>query len=466
MDLVGRYLVVFILICLSAFFSASETAFSTVNLIRLKNAKEEGRKGAKTALYLATHYENTLSTILIGNNIVNLATSALATVIAIDVMHNHTSAPVVATVLTTIVILLFGEILPKTYAKAYSFELCLKIGLILRFFYRIFTPISFVLTRLTRFFHKILGGQEEETTPSVTEDELEVIINTMEEEGVLEEEEREMMRNVLDLGNTSVYDIMTPRVDMVGVYLDDDIEYIKEVFFKEKYSRIPVYKETKDNVVGILYERDFFSALLQANDPNEVKIEKVMRKPLFVTKSMHADALMTTLQRNKQHLAIVSDEYGGTAGLVTMEDCLEELVGEIYDEHDEEELTIKKIDDHTYEINASIDLEDLFEELKLGPLPETQYNNLGGWLYQQLEEIPKVGDEYIHTSQVRIDNGASLDDDEYIELTLTFTVKELQERRMKTILLSIVREDPDNEKAHSQDKHKPEELMIQANSVE
>ena len=219
------------------------------------------------------------------------------------------------------------------------------------------------------------------------------------------------MRNVRS-SETSVYDIMTPRVDMVGVYLDDDLEYVKEVFFKEKFSRIPVYKETKDNVVGILYERDFFSELIQANDPNDVKVEKIMRKPIFVTKSMHVDALMTLLQRNKQHLAIVSDEYGGTAGLVTMEDCLEELVGEIYDEHDEEEVDIKPIDERTYEINASIHLEDLFEELKLGNLPETQYNNLGGWLYQQLEEIPKVGDEYVYISQVKVDtDGPTMDDD-------------------------------------------------------
>lgn len=461
MDLDGRYLVVFILVLLSAFFSASETAFSTVNLIRLKNAKEEGRKGAKTALYIADHFENTLSTVLIGNNIVNIATSSLATIIFIDILNDRTG-PLVATIVTTIIVLLFGEILPKTYAKAHSFEFALRFGVILWVFYRLFYPLSFILTRFTRFMHRVLRSDEDVSMPSVTEDELEVIINTMEEEGVLEEEERVMMRNVLDLGTTSVYDIMTPRVDMVGIYLDDDIEYIKEVFFKEKFSRIPVYKETKDNVVGILYERDFFSALLRAKDPNDVKIEKIMRKPLFVTKSMHVDDLMATLQRNKQHMAIVSDEYGGTAGLVTMEDCLEELVGEIYDEHDEEELLIRKIDENHYEVNASIGLEDLFEELHLGQSPETQYHNLGGWLYQQLEEIPEIGDEYVYRSRVKVENGASVyDDDEYVELTLTFTVKELQERRMKTILLTIDRQQPENGKRRIRDRSQTEDLPLE-----
>lgn len=462
-----RYLVIFILLCFSAFFSASETVFSTVNLIRLRNAKEEGRKGAKTALYIAENYDRTISTILVGNNIVNLAMSSLATLIALDIFKNASYAPVVATIVITITILFFGEIFPKTYAKAHAFELSLKFAVLLQTIYRIISPVVFIVVRINGLFTRIFSNDEEGTTPSVTEDELEVIINTMEEEGVIEEDEREMMRNVLDLSETSVYDIMTPRVDMVGVYLDDDLEYVKEVFFKEKFSRIPVYKETKDNVVGILYERDFFSELIQANDPNDVKVEKIMRKPIFVTKSMHVDALMTLLQRNKQHLAIVSDEYGGTAGLVTMEDCLEELVGEIYDEHDEEEVDIKPIDERTYEINASIHLEDLFEELKLGNLPETQYNNLGGWLYQQLEEIPKVGDEYVYISQVKVDtDGPTMDDDQYIELTLTFTVKELQERRMKTILLTIDRKEPVNEKSRSKENRQVDELVVQANLTE
>lgn len=462
-----RYLVIFILLCFSAFFSASETVFSTVNLIRLRNAKEEGRKGAKTALYIAENYDRTISTILVGNNIVNLAMSSLATLIALDIFKNASYAPVVATIVITITILFFGEIFPKTYAKAHAFELSLKFAVLLQTIYRIISPVVFIVVRINGLFTRIFSNDEEGTTPSVTEDELEVIINTMEEEGVIEEDEREMMRNVLDLSETSVYDIMTPRVDMVGVYLDDDLEYVKEVFFKEKFSRIPVYKETKDNVVGILYERDFFSELIQANDPNDVKVEKIMRKPIFVTKSMHVDALMTLLQRNKQHLAIVSDEYGGTAGLVTMEDCLEELVGEIYDEHDEEEVDIKPIDERTYEINASIHLEDLFEELKLGNLPETQYNNLGGWLYQQLEEIPKVGDEYVYISQVKVDtDGPTMDDDQYIELTLTFTVKELQERRMKTILLTIDRKEPVNEKSRSKENRQVDELVVQGNLTE
>jgi putative hemolysin len=439
-----RYLILFVLAIMSAFFSASETAFSTVNIIRLKNAKDEGRRGARVALYIADNFDKTLSAILIGNNIVNIAASSLATLVAIDALDGirdnlgQLYGPVVATAVTTIVILIFGEITPKSYAKENALELSLKVSYILLFFMRLFAPLVFVLVRINRMFGKLFKKQDAQ--PSVTEDELEVIIDTMEEEGVIHEDEREMMRNVLELSETNVYDIMTPRVDMVGIYLDDDLDYIMDLFFNEKYSRIPVYNDSKDNIIGILYERDFFSALIKADDRKSVLIEKIMKEPLFVPKSMHVDALMALLQRNKQHLAIVSDEYGGTSGLVTMEDCLEELVGEIYDEHDEEEFDIKKIDDDNYEISASIELDDLFEDLELGREPETQYNNVGGWLYQQLEEIPKVGDEYVYHSMVKIENDVTtIDDDEYIELKLTFTVKELSDRRMKTIHLNIER---------------------------
>jgi len=212
--------------------------------------------------------------------------------------------------------------------------------------------------------------------------------------------------------------------------------------FKEKFSRMPVYKETKDNVVGVLYQRDFFEALLTIKDYSKIKIENLMRTPIYVPKSMHVDSLMELLQRNKQHLAIVSDEYGGTSGLVTMEDCLEELVGEIYDEHDEEEIEIRKIDDNNYDINPSISLEDLFEELELGKAPDTQYNSVGGWLYEKFEEIPSIGDKYVYTSLIKIDNDVTtIEDDEYYEMILSFTVKELHNRRMKKVHLELQKQD-------------------------
>jgi len=454
-----RYMLIVVLILFSAFFSASETAFSSVNIIRLRSAKDEGRKGAKAALFIAENFENTLSTILVGNNVVNIALSSIATVLFISVI-NPTYGPVVATVVSTVVVLTFGEILPKTFAKENAFAITLKVSWLLYFFYRLLAPIVFIFMQINRLFKKLFKNENNE--PSVTEDELEVIFNTMQEEGVIQEEESEMMRNVLDLSDTTVYDIMTPRVDMVGVYVDDDIHDIKEIVFKEKYSRIPVYEESKDNVIGILYERDFFKALIETEDINQVNIRDIMMQPMFVTKSMRVDALIELLQRTKQHMVIVSDEYGGTSGVVTMEDCLEELVGEIYDEHDEEEFEIRKIDDNNYELNASIDLDDLFEDLELGSIPDTQYSNLGGWIYQELEEIPNVGDQFVYTNLLKIENDVTtMDDDQFMELRLVFTVKELQDRRMKTILLNIDRREVTKDYPSKGKKDKETEVEVE-----
>lgn len=435
--MVLKYFLLLVLLVLSAFFSSNETAFSSVNILRLKNAVEEKKRGAKKALYVADHFDKTLSAILIGNNIVNIGMASLATLISMELLPNSI-APFIATLVMTIIILIFGEVLPKSYAKENALNFCLNFGWLLLIMIRIFYPFIFIIMKFKNALASVFDRDNKENEPSVTEDELGVIIDTMEEEGVIEQDERQMIRSVLDLSETNVYDIMTPRVDISGVYLDDEIDYIKDSFLKDKYSRVPVYKETKDNIIGILYERDFFEAMITITDKKSITIEKLMRKPIFVPKSMHVDDLMELLQRNKQHLAIVADEYGGTAGLVTMEDCLEELVGEIYDEHDEEEFEIRKHDEFNYDVNASIELDDLFEILELGKAPETHYNSVGGWLYEKLEEIPIVGDQFVYTALVKIDQDVTtIDDDEYYEYVLTFTVKELQNRRMKTVHLNI-----------------------------
>lgn len=445
----------FLLIILSGFFSASETAFSSVNLIRLKNANDEGRRGAKKALYTAENFDKTISAVLIGNNLVNMSAASLATIIAIDLLDQ--SGPVIGTIILTIIVLIFGEVIPKSYAKENSLTFCLNFAWLLLFLIRLFYPFIYIIMKIKSGFSHIFEKDKNSTLPSVTEDEFGAIIDTMEEEGVIEQEERDMIHSVLELSDTNVYDIMTPRVDMIGVYNDDDIEFIKDCFIKEKYSRMPVYKESKDNVIGILYERDFFEALITLKDYSEVKIEQLMKKPIFVPKSMHVDDLMEMLQRDKQHMAIISDEYGGTSGVVTMEDCLEELVGEIYDEHDEEEYELKQIDDANYDLNANISLDDLFDELELGKSPDTQYSSVGGWLYEKLEEIPIIGDQYIYTSLIKIENDVNtIEDDKYYELILTFTVKELYNRRMKSIHLNIERTElgTNKEKDKNNDKDK------------
>jgi len=297
---------------------------------------------------------------------------------------------------------------------------------------QIFRPLTWGFRQIKRWIVK----DNTKVQISVTGDELETIIDTMEEEGSIDEDEAEMLQSVLDLDDTQVYEIMTPRVEMIGINVEDDLEVIKKVFFDNKLSRIPVYEHVRDNVIGVLHERDFFTKLIKGQ---EIIIRKLMKEPFFVSKSMKVDTLIETLQRENTHMAIVSGEYGGTSGIVTMEDALEELVGEIYDEHDQVngEL-ITPIKENKYGINAEIDLEDLFEELDLGPEPESHYSRLDGWLYEMFEDIPEVGEFYIYRQVI-----PSYEHDEEVDriLILKFTVKEIKERRISYVYLTVEEED-------------------------
>lgn len=402
------------MIGLSAFFSASETAFSSVNLIRLRQYVENGKSGAKKALSVAERFDEVLLAILIGNNIVNLASASLATIVATEVLNLGASGVPVATAVMTILIIIFGEILPKSYAKENAESFVLAIGKIYYILILIFKPMIKLFMILKEFVSK--WYRKKEVEPSVTEDELNVIIDTMEEEGVLEQDEVEMLQSVLDLSETFVKNIMTPRVDVVSVSLHDSVEQIKNIFLEEKYSRIPVYDESRDDIVGILYERDLFSAIIEKGKAELVSIQEIMHQPIYVSYTMRVSDLLTRLQVEKQHLAIVADEYGGTAGLVTMEDVLEELVGEIYDEHDEvedEQLLIQHSETQ-FEAKATLDLEELFEQMNLSSsLPEENVS-LGSWLYSKIEDIPTVGDTYEYES-------------------LCFTISVVEDRRIQWV---------------------------------
>ena len=386
------YLILVIMIILSAFFSASETAFSSVNLIRLRQYAEDGRPGAKKALNVAERFDEVLLAILIGNNIVNLASASLATIVATEVLHLGASGAPIATAVMTILIIIFGEILPKSYAKENSESLALAIGTIYYYMIIIMKPLIKIFMVLKDFVAKLYRKKDDE--PSVTEDELNVIIDTMEEEGVLQQDEVEMLQSVLDLSETFVKDIMTPRVDVIAVDVHDSTEHIKNVFLEEKYSRIPVYDESRDNIVGILYERDLFSAIIERGSTEDIVIADIMRDPMYVSYTMRVSDLLTRLQLEKQHLAIVADEYGGTAGMVTMEDILEEIVGEIYDEYDKETDKFKKIDNNTFLFDASIALYDVEKFLDID-IDEEDVDTLGGYLIKKLDRIPKDGEKPI-----------------------------------------------------------------------
>lgn len=408
----------------------SETIFSSVSPIRLRTYIEDGKTGSKKALWITEHFDRTITTILVGNNLANIALATISVSVFSDIFNgNETLVGIMNTVVMTTIILIFGEIIPKSFAKANADKLSLMISRGMYWIITILRPITWIFIRIKNR----MVNDNREYLVSVTGNELETIIDTMEEEGSIDQEEAQMLQSVLDLGEKRVSDIMTPRVDMVTIDIEDaTIEEVKEMFFEHQFSRIPVFEENRDNIIGILHERDFFRSIIK---DKEVDIKKMMQKPMYVAKSMRVDTLIELLQRESIHLAIVSGEYGGTSGLVTMEDALEELVGEIYDEHDEiEDLMIKSISDNQFGINADVDLEDLFEDLNIGNPPETHYASLGGWLYDVMEEIPEVDENYTLIQEIP---NYDHDDDEPTFLTLRFVIKEMKERRISYVILTI-----------------------------
>ncbi len=420
-----------VLLAISSFFSMSETVYSTVNPIRLKTNIEDGKRGSKKALWIVENYDLTLTTILVGNNLANIALTVVSVSFFTAILPENLVG-YMSTFVVTIVVLIFGEIVPKSFARNNADTVSLRISSLFYYIIMVLKPITWIFLKIKQWIVK--DSNEEKI--SVTGDELETIIDTMEEEGSIDEDEAELLQSVLDLNDKQVYEIMTPRVDMVGIDIEDDtIEDIKKIFFDHKHSRVPIFEGTRDNVIGVLHERDFFTKLIKGQ---KVIIKKIMREPFFVSKSMKVDTLIETLQRENSHIAIVSGEYGGTSGIVTMEDALEELVGEIYDEHDivEGEL-IQQIKENKYGIDADIDLEDLFEELEIGHEPESHYSSLGGWLYEMFEDIPDIDESYTYRQE--IPSYVHNEDDPSI-LILKFTVKDIKERRISYVHLTIEEE--------------------------
>ncbi len=439
LDLPGLYLLVsvspinifmlVVLLLVSSFFSMSETVYSSLNPIRIKNYIEEGKNGAKKALWIHERFDRVLTTILVGNNLANVALATISASVFVQIFADREPLVTVAnTLVMTTIILIFGEIIPKSFAKMHADGIALKISGVMLVVMKVLKPIVFVFLKIKSLFLK----PDNRVTISVSEDELETIIDTMEEEGSIDEEEAEMLQSVLNLGEKQVYEIMTPRVDMVAIEVNEDVESIQEKFFEHQFSRIPVYEVDRDKIIGILNERDFFTYLIKQKP---IEIKSIMKPPIFVSKSMRADTLIETLQRENTHLAIVSDEFGGTSGIVTMEDALEELVGEIYDEHDDiDDEFLKKIDEHEYGINADIELGDLFEELNLGEPPEKEEKTLGSYLFDQFHEsLPEV-DMTFTLKQAMI----SYNHEETTKwFNLTFIIKEIKERRIKYVHLIV-----------------------------
>lgn len=411
-----------VLLMLSAFFSSTETAFSSVSKIRLKNLADNGNKKAKTALYVAERYSKALSTILVGNNIVNIANSALATVFFVNLV-GEAQGTVLSTVVITVIVLIFGEVLPKNIAINNAERICMTFAPILKFLMFILTPISIVLMGINKLYEKITK-KGDTSEPSVTEDELKYIIESIEEEGVLEQQESELVQSALEFDEKTAEEILTPRVDMIAIDIDDSVEEITELVLKERYSRIPVYRDNIDKIIGVLHTRDYLEALI--NSKEKPNIEAMLQPAHFIYKTKKLSALLADFKYNKIHLAVVTDDYGGILGIVTMEDLLEQIVGEIWDEDEEEERLFLKISDNKYEVSGDLAISDMLELFdKPSKYIETDSNSVGGWALEQLANIPEPGECFTY-KELEI-NIREVIDQRILSMVIVYTPSEVVE---------------------------------------
>ncbi len=407
-------IVIGLLILCSSFFSCIETAFSCVSTARLKNEESKGNKKAKNALFITENFDKALTTILIGNNVVNLGCSSLATVLCMNIFQNFAAA--ISTGLTTILVLTFGEIIPKCIGKEKSEAVALNTAIILKGIMIVLTPLSFLFIAIKTGALKLLNIRND--SPTVTEDELKYIIEHSENEGVLEEEESEMVQSALEFDEKSAFEVLTPRVDMLALDIDDDFETNKNKILTERYSRVPVYKENLDNILGILYTRDYLEELIDGKTPD---IKLLINDAFFTYKSRKLSALMNDLRKNQVNMAIVTDEYGGTLGIVTMEDLIEEIVGEIYDEDEDIEKEYTKLRENCYFVSGDLEFDQLLELTDREDFDnDTESHTVGGFIFEHMGRIPKEGDKF------EIDG-------------LSFEVYKVEERR---IISAIVKVDP------------------------
>ena len=408
-DNLGPIIILIILIAFSSFFSATETAFSTINKIRMKNMANNGNKKAAAVLELNEKYDKLISTILIGNNIVNISASSLAAVVFIKYFPKHGAT--ISTVVMTVLVLIFGEITPKTLAKDFPEKFAMAVVPLVNFFCIVLSPLNFIFSLWRKFLGKIFVSDEER---GLTEEELLTMVEEVQDDGGINNEEGELIRNAIEFNDIQVTDVHTPRVDIVAVEEDTDRDEIDKVFCESNFTRLPVYKDTIDNIIGIINQKDFYNSNKFKGD-----IKDIMSKPLYVIPNMKISELLTLLQTNKTHIAVITDEYGGTLGIVTLEDILEELVGEIWDEHDEVVEDFIKTGENEYRVMGGANLDDMFDLFEMKN--DFESSTVGGWITEEMNRFPKVGDSFVYKQ-------------------LTVTVTKANSRR---IYEAIVKVDPD-----------------------
>lgn len=420
------YAVIFVMICLSAYFSASEIAFNTANKLRLKKAADCGSYCAKLAYCICDRFTISLSAILIGNNLANIAVSTCTTLIVMNLFRNNVElASTVATVLVTVVILIFGEIVPKVLSKQHADAVVRIIAIPTRILTIILSPFVFIVMAILFVLRKIWGKDHGDDEPTVTEEELVSIIDTVEEEGVINEGQGELLQSTLDFSDTTIEKIMTPRIDVTAIDIDDDEEEITALLSDmTQFSRLPVYEDSIDNIIGILSLTRYYRATLDEEKPD---IRSMLMKPCKLHKTMKLPAALTKLREAKMHLAIVIDEYGGTLGVVTMEDILEELVGDIWDDTDVIITECTLTGENTYEVIGDMNIDDFFEEIGFVK-PESftcEYSTIGGFAIEMLEADPHVGDSFRYENLFVI--VASMDEERVTKLTVLVEQKSDEE---------------------------------------
>lgn len=380
---IAQLIILLVLLALSAFFSSAETALTTVNKIRLRTLSEAGNKKADRVLRVTENQGKMLSAILIGNNIVNISASSLATTLAIRIFGSMGAG--IATGILTLLILIFGEISPKTMATIKAEKMSLAIAGIIDFLMKVLTPAIFIINKLAEGFLFLLGVRPGDQMSAMTEEEIRTIVDVGQETGVIEDEERDMIHNLFDFGDAEAKEIMIPRIDMVAIQADAPAEEVLEIFRKEKFTRIPVYEDTTDNIIGILNIKDL---LIQDHDA-DFSIRDIMRKPYYTYEHKNTADLFMEMRHNSISLAIVLDEYGSTAGIVTLEDLLEEIVGEIRDEYDTDEVdSIKKLNDREFIVQGLANLDDVSDALNVS-FNSDDYDTMGGYCLELLNHLPE-----------------------------------------------------------------------------
>ncbi|MGN0813712.1 MAG: HlyC/CorC family transporter [Candidatus Coproplasma sp.] len=380
--------IIIVLICFvfSGFFSATETAFTTINKLRVKTKADDGDKRAKLVLKLADNYDRLLTTILIGNNIVNILASSLATLLFVYWCNgNESLASVLSTIATTVIVLIFGEVTPKSLAKEFPEKFASFAAPIINGLAYVLTPLNYVFSLWKKLLNKIFKNKEDTT---ITDDELISMVEEAEHEGGINARESDLIKSAIEFNDLEVKDILVPRVDMVAIQTSATMEEVAQVFMETRFSRLPVYKDTIDNIVGILHEKDF----IKQSGEEGFSLEKIMKPAVFVVETSKISLVLQQLQKAKSHMAIVSGEFGDTVGIITMEDILEELVGEIWDEHDEVLSDITETAENEYKVLGSVTVNDFCDYFDLDEI-ESDSQTVGGWVIDMLGKIPEDGDQ-------------------------------------------------------------------------